>query len=175
MGLGKLGSGEKLAGASAISLFVYMFLDWFGLKSSDNSLVLSGLDRNAWEALDYIPIALVIAIIAALGVVALRLFASAYEPPVSANAVVAILGIVSAGLIIFRIIDPPNFGSNGSPFFPATIEGTVQFPIFLALVAAAGIAVGGFLGMREDGDSSLGVHARRHRCHGRLVTEDEPK
>ena len=171
--MGKLGSGEKIAGVSAVELFVFTFLDWFGLKSSDSTLVISDVGRTAWEALDYIPIVLVIAIIAALSVVALRLFADAYALPGSANAAVAILGSVSAGLIIFRIIDPPNFGSNESLFFPATIEGTVQLPIFLALAAAAGIAVGGFLGMREEGGSWLGLGSRRHRGHGRLVSENE--
>jgi hypothetical protein len=149
VGLGKLGSGEKIAGGSAIELFAFMFLDWFGFKTSDSTFVLSGVRRSAWEALDYIPIVLVIAIIAALGLVALRHFASSSAVLISANAVVAILGIVSAGLIILRIINPPNFGTIGGPFFPATFEGTVQLPVFFALVAAGGIALGGFLGMRE--------------------------
>lgn len=148
-GNGQAWERRKIAGVSAVELFVFMFLDWFGLKSSDSTLALSGVGRTAWEALDYIPIVLVIAIIAALGLVAVRLLADAYELPGSANAVVAILGGASAGLILVRIIDPPNFGSNESPFFPAAIEGTVQLPIFLALAAAAGIAIGGFLGMRR--------------------------
>jgi amino acid transporter len=66
--------------------------------------------RSAWEALDYIPIILVVAIIAALGVVALRLTDTTYKPAIPANAVVAILGTVSALLILFWIVDPPNFG-----------------------------------------------------------------
>jgi hypothetical protein len=166
--MGKLGSGEKIAGVSAVELFVFMFLDWFGLKSSDSTLALSGVGRTAWEALDYIPILLVIAIIAALGLVTVGLLADAYELPGSADAVVAILGGASAGLILYRIIDPPGFGSNESPFFPAAIEGTVELPIFLALAAAAGIAVGGCLGMRKKAAPGW-ASARRNRDHSSRV------
>ncbi|HEY4780081.1 MAG TPA: hypothetical protein VIH47_10870 [Solirubrobacterales bacterium] len=100
-------NGEKIAGVSAILLLVFMALDWFGSKDS-GELRLFSVGRNAWEALDYIPIVLLIAIIAALGVVALRLTGSAYQPPVKANAVVAILGIVS----VLLIPDLPRSGSR---------------------------------------------------------------
>lgn len=174
MGLSKLGSGEKISGASAISLFVLMFFDWFGTKSSDSSFGLFSVGHSAWEALDFTLIVLGVAIVAALGVVALRIFASAYESPFLANAVVAILGIVSAGLIIFRIIDPPNFGSIPEPFFrPVKIEGTAQSPIFLALAAAVGIAFGGLLGVRDGGGASRGLGAGRRRGSERLVPEGE--
>jgi hypothetical protein len=137
---------------SAILLFVFMFFDWFGNKDS-GALKLFSVGHSAWEALDYIPIVLMVAIVVALGVVVLRLSDTAYEPPVPANPVVAILGTVSALLILFRTVNPPNFGSFREVFGPVTIEGTVQFPIFLALGAALGIAVGGYLATREEGSS----------------------
>jgi hypothetical protein len=71
--------------------------------------------------------------------------------------VVAILGIVSVLLILFRIVDPPNFGSEGIQQF----EGTAQLPMFLALAAAAGIAFGGCLAMREEGISLADLRVRR--------------
>jgi hypothetical protein len=148
MHLGRLSNGEKIAGVSAILLFVFMFFDWFGTQDS-GALRLFSVGRSAWEALDYIPIVLVVAIVVALGVVALRLFDTTYEPPFRANAVVGVLGAISALLILFRIVDPPNFGSFREAFGPVTIEGTAQFPIFLALVAALGIALGGYLATRE--------------------------
>jgi hypothetical protein len=153
MDLGKLSNGEKIAGVSAILLFFFMSFDWFGSKDS-GELRLFSVGRSPWEALDYIPIALVLAIVATLGVVALRSTDIAYEPPVAANAVVAILGAVSVLLILFRIVDPPSFGSLRDTFGTVPIEGTVQFPIFLALASAVGIAFGGYLAMREEGISS---------------------
>jgi len=67
VGLGKLGSGEKIAGGSAILLFVLMFFDWFGTKSSDSSFGFFSVGHNAWEALDFTLIVLGLAIVAALG------------------------------------------------------------------------------------------------------------
>lgn len=148
--LSRLSNGEKIAGVSAILLFVLMFFDWFGTTDS-GALKLFSVGRSAWEALDYIPIVLMIAIVVALGVVALRLTGTAYQPPVPTNAVVAILGTVSALLVLFRIVDPPNFGSFREVLGgPVTIEGTAQPPIFLALVAAVGIAFGGGWARREE-------------------------
>ena len=60
------------------------------------------------------------------------------------------MGVVSVLLILYRIVNPPDLGwSSTWPSF--TEEASVQFPIFLALLAAAGIALGGFWAMREEG------------------------
>lgn len=133
---------------SAILLLVFMFFDWFGLKDA-GELRLFSFGHNAWEALDYIPIVLGITIFTVLGIVVLQLTA-VYKPPVPAYVLVAVLGTLSAMLIAYRIVDPPNFGSFREVWGTITIEGTVQFPIFLALAAAAGIAIGGFLATWEE-------------------------
>lgn len=66
---------------------------------------------------------------------------------VPVNAVVAILGLASVLLILCRIVDPPVFYVEPT----ITFEGAVQFPIYLALLAAIGIVYGGFRAMREEG------------------------
>jgi hypothetical protein len=65
MNLNRRGIGEKIAGISAILLFVFMFFDWFGVKLSNTSNLLFAIQsiepgESAWEALEYIPIVLVI-------------------------------------------------------------------------------------------------------------------
>ena len=115
MDLDKLSNGEKIAGVSAILLFVFMFFDWFSVDVSGGGGAFSASiseGGSAWDALDNIPIFLVITIIAALVVVALRLSDSTFEPPVSANAVVAVLGAISVLLILYRIIDTPGEGGE---------------------------------------------------------------
>jgi hypothetical protein len=62
-----------------------MFFDWFGSKDS-GELHLFSVGRDAWEALDYIPIVLLITIVVTLAVVALRLTETTYDPPVRSNA-----------------------------------------------------------------------------------------
>ncbi|HEV7616058.1 MAG TPA: hypothetical protein VGO36_07490 [Solirubrobacterales bacterium] len=156
MDINKLNTGEKIAGVSAILLFVFMFLDWFGVEiSGEGSSVSfgSGAGGSAWDALDFIPIILVIAIVVALVNVFLRLSDSDYEPPVSLNVGVAILGGLSTLLILFRIIDPPGFGTFGG----VSVDATLEFGIFLGLLAAIGIAFGGYRAMQEEGSSFGGA------------------
>jgi hypothetical protein len=146
MDLDKLSNGEKIAGVSAIVLFIFMFFDWFSVDVSGFGGSASA-GGSAWNALDVIPIILVIAILAALGVVVLRLMDSPYEPPVSANAIVAVLGAISFLLILFRIIDTPSAGS-----FPGvSVDVSPAFGIFVSLIAAAGITYGAYKAMQEEG------------------------
>jgi hypothetical protein len=147
MDLNKLNSGEKIAGVSSILLFIFMFFDWFYAEVTIGG---SGASEGvtAWDALDWIPIWLVITILAALIVVGLRLSDSSYEPPVSGNAIVAILGGVSFLLILYRIIDPPG-GSASAPGISFDVG--PEFWIFVALVCAAGIAYGGYKAMQDEG------------------------
>lgn len=150
MDLDRLNTGEKVAAVSAILLFIFMFFDWFGVEVSGAgafSGTVPGAGGSAWDALDYIPIILVITIAAALGLAALRLTDSTYEPPVPGCMVVAILGAVSVLLVLFRIVDPPSFGSYGG----VSVDATLDVGIFLGLLSAAGIAYGGYSAMREEG------------------------
>jgi uncharacterized membrane protein len=161
MSLDRLSNGQKIASISALLLFVLMFLDWFGTKSSDDSFGLFSVGHSAWDALDYIPVVLLVTIVAALAVAALRLANAIGRASTPANAAVAIFGFVSAILILFRIIDPPNFGGFGTSFGAVTYEGTAPFPIFLALLAAGGIAFDGCWAMGEEGVSFAGLRRRQ--------------
>jgi hypothetical protein len=152
MDVDKLNTGEKIAGVSAVLLFIFMFFTWFGVEVSGSggfSGTVPGAGGSAWDALDFIPIVLVVTIVVALVNVFLRLSDSDYEPPVSMNVAVAILGGLSTLLVLFRIIDPPGFGSFGG----VSVDATLELGIFLGLLTAAGIAYGGYRGMQEEGIS----------------------
>ena len=168
----KLNTGEKIAAISAVLLFIFMFFTWFGVEVSGAGAFsgsVPGAGGDAWDALEFIPVILVIAIVAAIGVAVLRLTDSAYEPPISMNAVVTVLGGLSFLLILFRIVDPPSFGSFGG----VSVDGTVEFGIFLGLIAAAGIAYGGYLAMKEEG-ASFGDTADRLSGGGPSATPPPP-
>jgi hypothetical protein len=156
MDLDKLNTGEKIAGVSAVLLFIFMFFDWFGVEISgeDGSVSFgSGAGGSAWDALDFIPIILVITVVIALVNIVLRLSESDYEPPVSMNVAVTVLGGISTLLVLYRIIDPPGFGSFGG----VSVDATLEFGIFLGLAAAIGIAFGGYKAMQEEGSSFSGT------------------
>jgi hypothetical protein len=160
MELDKLNTGEKVSAVSAILLFVFMFFEWFGVKVSGVSgfsgTVATGEGGSAWDALDVIPIFLMLAIVVAIGVAVIRLTDADLEPPVSLNAIVAALGGLAVLLILYRIISPPSFGSFGG----VSVDATLKFGIFLGLIAAAGIAYGGYSAMREEG-ATFGGEADR--------------
>ncbi len=150
MELDRLNLGEKIAGVSAILLFIFMFFDWFGVEVSGVngfSGTISGSGGNAWDTLDFIPIVLVIAIVAALVLAGIRLADSTVEPAVPLSAAVAVLGAISTILVLYRIVFPPNFASFGG----VSVDATLSVGIFLGLLASAGIAYGGYTAMREDG------------------------
>jgi hypothetical protein len=160
MEVDKLSTGEKVSAVSAVLLFVFMFFDWFGVEVSGvpgfSGTVSSSEGGSAWDALDVIPIFLMLAIVVALGVAVIRLTDADVEPPISMNAIVAALGGLAVLLILYRIVFPPDFGSFGG----VSVDATLRFGIFLGLLAAAGIAYGGYSAMREEG-ATFGGEADR--------------
>ena len=148
----RLSTGEKIAAGSAVLLFIFMFFDWFGVEVSSVegfSGAIPGSGGSAWDALDVIPIFLMLTIVVAIAVAVIRLTDADLEPPISMNAVVAGLGGLSVLLILFRIISPPGVDSFGG----VEIDTTLKLGIFLGLLAAVGIAYGGYSAMREEGAS----------------------
>jgi multisubunit Na+/H+ antiporter MnhF subunit len=147
MDLDRMSTGEKIADASAVLLFIFMFFEWFNVDISggEGLFTISG-GFNAWESFSFIDIILLITVLAAVAVAVIRLTDALVEPPVSVNAVVAILGAISVLLIVYRIIDPPDFGVDVSGFDVGPSIG-----VFLGLIAAAGIAYGGYRAMQEEG------------------------
>ena len=169
MDVNRLSTGEKIAGVSAILLFIFMFFDWFSVDVSTSAgafSVSASEGGNAWDALDVIPIFLMIAIIAAVGMAVVRLTDAVFEPAISMNAVVAALGALAVILILYRIIDTPDAGS--APGVSVDVSPTIG--IFLGLIAAAGIAYGGYRAMQEEGTSFGDVGDRlgggSHGGHG---------
>jgi hypothetical protein len=162
----RLSQGEKVAGVSGILLILFMFIfDWFGLKAGV-SLNVPGVggfssvgegSRNAWGSYGFIDIVLFITAVAAIGLALLAASEGDVGLPVAASAVVAGLGILSVVLVIISIISPPDFGFDLSG---TDIDHTRKIGVWLGLIAAAGVAVGGYMAMQEEG-TSFGSEAGR--------------
>jgi hypothetical protein len=146
MDLDRLSTGEKVAGGSAVLLFIFMFFDWFTASVSGGFVSVGG---NAWEAFEFIDLFLLVTVIAAVAVAVVRLSDAVFEPSIPMNAVVAILGIVSVLLILYRIVDPPGGGSVSG----ISIDVSPAVGAFLGLIAAAGVAYGAYRAMQEEGAS----------------------
>jgi hypothetical protein len=150
MDITRLRQGEKIAGVSAILLFIFMFFDWFGVKVSGvgGSATLAG-GGSAWDSLDVIPIILVIAIIAVLAMVVVRANNMEVDLPVSLSVIATALAALGTLLILFRIIDPPGGGS----VLGVTVDTTRQIGLFLGFIAAAAMTYGSWRTMEEEGTS----------------------
>jgi hypothetical protein len=145
MDVNKLTQGEKIAGVSAILLFIFMFFDWFSYSISGGSFGISA-GGNAWDTLDFIPIVLLVTIIATIANAAIEASESEIETPVHGATAVTVLGAISVLLILFRIIDPPGSSVGG-----VSVDVSIEFGIIVSFFAAAGIAYGGYRAMQEEG------------------------
>ena len=155
MEVDRLSTGEKISAVSAIVLFILMFFDWFSYSVPSQqgfSGEVPGSGESAWGALDLIAIVLLAAIVVALAVAVIRLTDADIEPAVSLNTIVAVLGGLSVLLIAFRIISPPGY-THSAAFAGVSIDGSPELWAFVGLIAAAGIAYGGYSAMREEGMS----------------------
>ena len=122
--------GELVGAAGGLGLLVAEFLPWYSSE---------GANATAWQAFSVIDLIMAAAGIVALsvGVVVLRRISVSY--PAAGSSVAAGLGAIALLLIVYRLIEPPGGGD----------EIDREVGIWLGLVAAAGITLGGWLGMQE--------------------------
>ena len=156
-----LKAGETLFVVSALALFVVMFFTWYGSEVSGQAGKIelglgTGVGGSAWQTLDVISFVLMLTVAVAAGAGLLRVLDSSWEPAVPLSAAVAVLGGLCFLLILFRILDPPDFGTLGG----VTVNATPKLGVFLGLAAAAGIAYGGYRAMCERGTSFAGIADR---------------
>jgi hypothetical protein len=141
----KLGVGEIVAGISALALFLFMFLPWYGIDSVGGFGV-SGGDANAWEAFSFIDILLFLVAVLVVGLVIAALAEATPDLPAPPAQVIAIAGVVALLLILFRLVVTPDVDTAG---VDVDIDLGRKIGIFLGLVAAGGIAYGGWRAMSE--------------------------
>lgn len=175
----RLRLGEQIAGASALLLFIDMFLKWYGGVDVSANVLGRSISRtvggsiSAWAAFGFIDLILLLVILVTLALVVLKATQRSPALPVAASVIVTALGALAFVLVLFRILDPPNadygFGSASA---------NVSYGIFLGLIFTAGIAYGGFRSMREEGTSFSDAKAQAEAAvssRGRSVPgESEP-
>ncbi len=150
MDVSRLRRGEQIAGISGIALLLIMFIfTWFSFGDSGLDLGL-----NAWESFGLIDIVLLLAAVAAIALAVVSATQSNVSMPVALSAITAGLGILAVLLILFRIISPPDFGlGDVADALGGEADVGRGIGVFLGLIAAAGIAYGGYLAMQEEGTS----------------------
>ncbi|MEJ7787386.1 MAG: hypothetical protein WKF96_21490 [Solirubrobacteraceae bacterium] len=129
----RLRFAEKVAGVSALALIGFLFLDWFGITGGNG---VSGWDSLGWFALALCVLAILVGL-------ALPLVFGFVESPVlpltTAIAAMLLGGLAVIALLVQAVLQPG----------PDEVVG-VQSGWWLGLLAAAGVARGGFLSMRDE-------------------------
>ena len=148
----KLRLGEVIAGASAILLFLVMFLHWYGGKSvTVFGRTVSAGGASAWQVYSYTDLLLFLLIIVTLAMVLLSATQRSVALPLSLNVFVTGFGGLMTLIVLYRVaINQPG----PSDFLSAKFWG------YVGILLTAGIAAGAFLAMREEG-TSFGDAAQR--------------
>lgn len=142
-----------IAAVSAVVLLLVMFIfTWFSYEAGAGGFS-AEVGLNAWEAFGFIDIILFITVLVAIGLAVLAANAQSPNLPVAGSALVAGLGLLCVVLVLFRIISPPDFGIGSFEGVDDTVDIGRGIGVFLGLIAAGGIAYGGYAGMQEEGTS----------------------
>ncbi|MDX6662772.1 MAG: hypothetical protein QOG09_874, partial [Solirubrobacterales bacterium] len=158
MDINRLRQGELIAAVSALLLFIFMFLDWYGLEVSvpgglPSTTATVGGSGNAWDFLSVIPVILLLTCVIAIGSAALSANGNRLELGVPVSTIITAAGGLAVLLILYRIVDVPGPTNGGTYFGAGSVDVTRKIGIFLSLIAAAGVAYGGWRAMQEEGAS----------------------
>lgn len=130
--LRRLRFGEWVVGASALALLAFLWLDWFATPTSG----LSGWDSLGW-------LALALCLLAIAAGLALPVVVGLQRSPVLPM-LAAIVTMLAGGLAVLALIVQVVFQPGPDELV------SVRSGWWLGLLAAAGVARGGFLSMRDE-------------------------
>ena len=124
-----VGLGELVGAASGLGLLVSSFLPWYSA---------GGENATAWQVFSVVDLFIAAAAVAGLSVGLCILFGISVSYPVAGSTVATLFGSIALILIAYRLINPPGSGLD------------LEFGAWFGLVAAAGVTLGGYLGMQEE-------------------------
>ena len=143
MDLNKLSTADKVIGASAILFLVALFMPWYGLGGGAN---------NGW---DYFLTGILPLLIAAamVAVIAIQRFTTTElpNPPIPWSQVHLIAGTVILVLLLLRVLITSDVEVLGESF-----DLDRKYGLWIALIAAIGLGVGGYLKNQESEDAITG-------------------
>jgi hypothetical protein len=123
--------GTWVAAGGSLILLISVFLSWYGFGP---------FSINGWDATDWAKLVALLAL-AGLVIIGLELFATNVAIPYPSSMILIGIGALSTLLVLFRIVSKP--GGAGSSALD------LKYGIFVALIAAIAVAVGGYLKMSE--------------------------
>jgi hypothetical protein len=136
---GRVRTGAWLAAVGGVLLIVSLFLDWYeysvpprGGEGGRNVAT-----QSAWDGLERTDVYLcVLAVAALIGVVVL--LGNWLRDSNAAQITIILIGVAAVILVLYRGLDPP-----APVIFGVELDTSLKLGWFLALLASAGIVVGG--------------------------------
>jgi hypothetical protein len=129
-----------------------MFLPWFGPSGAlersfeearqiqeqfgGPEVPIPDVEENAWEAFGFVKYILLLTGLGGIALAPIVLLRRPPIPPFAASAIVTVLGILSTALVLYRVVDPVDDSAR-------------EIGLFLGLIAAGGVALGGWLVLRD--------------------------
>ena len=142
MDLTKLSNGDKVVAGSGIALFIFSFFPWYGVSGFSDG-------RSGWDYFftGIVPTLLAVALVAYVAVTKLADGVKLPDLPVGWPLVVLGAAGLAALLVLLRLV----MGDSVDVPFGSDFDLDRKFGIFLATLAAIGLAAGAFLKFQEDG------------------------
>jgi len=120
--------GELVGAVSGLGLLVASFLPWYSA---------GGEEATAWQAFSVVDLFLAAAALAGLSVGIVVLFRLSVSYPIAGCAVATLFGGIALVLVVIKLLSPPGEGLD------------LEFGAWLGLLCAAGLTIGGYLGMQD--------------------------
>lgn len=141
MDLNKLSTGDKVIAGSGLLFLISMFLPWWGLDFGEfGSASNNGFD---YFLTGWLPLLIVLAMVALIYITRFTTTALP-NPPLTWNQLYLIAGGVVAALLVLRVVIGADEGAGGF-----TVDLDRMWGLWVALIAALGVAAGGFLKSQE--------------------------
>jgi cellobiose-specific phosphotransferase system component IIC len=157
-----------VAGASGLLLLIALSLHWYHVKADSPNFPQTSGTVSGWAAFTITDLLLALIALVALAVAAVRLARSVpRDLPRSPGFLVLAAGVIATLVVLLRIAAPGNASFQDIP----GLEVTRLAGIFVALVAALGITLGGWLIWSEEGRPTSRWHAPRTRPLGSEAPE----
>lgn len=138
--------GQVIVALSAVLLFIFMWLPWFGTlhRETETGFPLPARDVtiNAWQSFALIDLLLGAVIVVAAGAAALVQMGRARRRQELLALLTLLAGLFASALVLYRVIEPLTTTSR-------------RYGLYLGLAAAVGILVGAALWMRQLGQTAF--------------------
>jgi hypothetical protein len=147
----RLRFGDLIAAGDGLLLIISLFLNWYTV-SAKGSVVDFSISGSGWETLGFIDILLFLIGVIAIIIAGLRALGKMPASlPASPGLIVLVLGGLATLLVLYRLIDTPGAGANSD-----LVDVGRAFGIFVALIAALGVTLGGWMTWNEEGKPKPG-------------------